>query len=83
VNGLETVVSIALAAWVALLTLVAILCVRQLVIVTRRVEVLSGSPISEDGLPIGATIPRSVRDVLPLADVAYVLLMSSTCGSCK
>ena len=81
-NSVELAVSIGLAAWVGLLTLGLVLCVRQIAVLTSRLERSSGIRLADDGLPIGMSVPSGVVDVLP-PDLSVVLLMSATCGPCR
>lgn len=73
-------------AWMATLTLVLVLTVRQIVLLTARLDAARGAiNMSADGLEIGLPVPREVLDVVPEADhdIGYVLLLSASCTPCR
>lgn len=74
-----------MALWLAVLSLVVILCVRQLGLITARL----GAPLSSDagapdGPEIGEPIPMSARRFLPdLEGVAYLFFAEAGCIACR
>lgn len=84
-SGLETVVAVAVVAWLATVTIGILLCVRQLAIVTKRLDVIGGPPAAGDaGLAVGMPVPTVVEPLLAAKeDGALILLMSATCGPCR
>lgn len=85
-TGLETFAVVAATVWLALLSLVLVLVVRQLGILTVRLD--STSPVtarSDDGPEIGSDLPQEVGDALPevLGGVRYLVLMAATCRPCR
>lgn len=85
-TGLETFAVAAAAVWLALLSLVLVLVVRQLGILTVRLD--ATSPVtarSDDGPEIGSDLPQEAAAVL--ADVRdgvrYLVLMAATCRPCR
>ncbi len=71
--------------WLGVLTLVAVLLVRQVGLLTVRLSVAGeASSLDDDGPEVGSSIPEEVVSVLPdQEDVAYLLLISSTCTPCR
>lgn len=75
-----------LAVWVAMLSVVVLLAVRQIALLTARLD--SGNvtmALDEDGLDVGFPVPPEAAQALPEATAgpAYVLLLSSNCGPCR
>jgi hypothetical protein len=83
-NSTELVVTAAGGAWLAVLSFLMLLCIRQVTILTQRVETLAGPPPSSDGgIPVGMPIPAAARRVADEDGIGnIVLLMSATCGPC-
>lgn len=85
-SDLELVVLVLVATWLGVLTLVTLLVVRQIGLITLRLD-LAHQPgsLPADGLDIGTEIPAPVAEDLPeLADgLGYVLLLSGNCGPCR
>lgn len=76
----------ALAIWLVVLSIVTVLCVRQIALLTLRLEARGDSfSFGDDGLEVGSEIDQWVADVLPVLSVgrAYVLHVSASCGSCR
>lgn len=84
-SALEAVVAVALVAWLATVSVGILLCVRQLAIVTKRLDVIGGPPSAgEAGLAVGMPVPAAVEPLLAEKENgALVLLMSATCGPCR
>jgi hypothetical protein len=84
VSGTEIILIAAVSGWLALLTFTLLLCVRQLAVLTVRVERTVGFSVADDGLPIGFSIPEEVAEVLPaVRSRAMILFMSATCSPCR
>jgi hypothetical protein len=84
---LQTVAILALAVWLSGLTLVVLLLVRQLGLITLRLDAGrdSSSPIvPREGPDVGTELPATVLDRIPaLHDgLSYLLLVSATCVPC-
>jgi len=85
-SGLELVIFIPLVCWLATLTVGTLLCIHQLTIVTKRLDLVAGPPAPGDsGLAIGMPIPPAVVELLApeTPEGALLLLMSATCGPCR
>lgn len=84
----ETVALGAAIAWMVVLTLLALALIRQLGLITVRLDRLteSGAPV-EDGLEVGSSVPSEVMAALGMtADDArpcYVLIHSALCMACR
>lgn len=86
-TGLEVAGLVTVAVWLSIVTLVLVLVVRQIALLTVRLE-NSGTErfsLADDGLEVGSTVPASALSALALSDTerAYLLLLSSTCLSCR
>lgn len=85
-SGLEITALILVNAWLAVLTVVIVLLVRQIGLITVRLS-LTGEAFSLDngGPEIGSRIPDEVASILPELDErrTYLLLLSATCESCR
>ncbi len=71
--------------WLGVLTLVVVLLVRQIGLLTVRLSVAGeATPLDNDGLEVGSSVPEDVAVVLPdqAEEHAYLLLVSSTCTPC-
>jgi hypothetical protein len=83
-SGLELGALIAVAVWLAVLSLVAVLCVRQLGILTAGFRPSEGPEIAGDGLAIGQRVPAEVRSLIPgLTDLTYLLFVETGCAACR
>lgn len=83
----EMAVFLAASAWMAILSLVVLVLVRQVGIMTIRIE-RAGPSISlgDEGPMIGTSVPIVVSDsIKPLAEAepAYLLILSSICAPCR
>ncbi len=84
-TAVEPVVVITAGVWMAVLTLAVLLCVSQLTILTRRIEIAVG-PVSamDSGPDIGMRVPLEAEHLLvDDPDGELILLMSATCGPCR
>jgi hypothetical protein len=83
-NTTELVVTAAGGFWLAVLSFLILLCIRQVTILTQRLDLMAGPPRSEDaGIPVGMPIPEAASRVVDEnAAGKIVLLMSATCGPC-
>lgn len=91
------IIALALAvAWLAGLTLVLVLAIRQVGLLTLRLDQaqpIGGHPMAvgpyhdtaNDGLALGTPLPDAVLATLPALATGthYLLLLSSTCGPCR
>lgn len=70
------------AAWLAALTLLVLVLVRQLGLISVR---LATEPTGSDpSLSIGTPLPEAVTAPFPVlrSELAYLVFLSSTCGAC-
>jgi hypothetical protein len=84
-TGLELAALLVVAAWLVVLSLVAVLCVRQVGILTAAAQMRASSGVNEadDGLAIGSRVPQEIRSLLPdIASLTYLLFLETGCGSC-
>lgn len=85
-DGLALVVLVVGASWIAVLSLIVLLLVRQVALLNVRIERGAPQLTPRQGLMVGREVPAVVRTHLPeIQDggVAYVLLMSAICGPCR
>ena len=85
-SSAEVLLLIGVAVWLAVLTLGLLLVVRQIALLTIRLdENMSHIAPNDDGLDVGHDIPDAAAAALPEAasGVAYVILISSSCGTCR
>jgi hypothetical protein len=83
-NGLQTTSLAVVATWLGLLTFAVLLCIRQLAILTERVDASFDFSPADDGLPIGASVPTSVlTEIGDEAEDALVVFLSATCKPCR
>lgn len=83
-SGAEVTLIAAVAGWLGLLTFTLLLCIRQVAVLTVRVERTVGFSVADDGLPIGFPIPEEVAETLPaVRRRLMVLFMSATCDPCR
>lgn len=82
-SPLELIALIAGTLWLGILTLGLLLAIRQISILTLRVEAGSFS-VADDGLPLGSPVPQEVLEALPLStEPVNVLVMSASCRPCR
>lgn len=85
-TGLETALVVVVAVWLAVISFVLILVVRQIGLLTVRVSFAAPEvPVDEVGLPVGTEIPDHVLDGVSAGGrpVSTLLLLSGTCGDCR
>jgi len=85
-TGLETTLVVVVAVWLAVISFVLILVVRQIGLLTVRVSFAAPEvPVDEVGLPVGTEIPDHVLDGVSAGGrpVSTLLLLSGTCGDCR
>ncbi|MDQ3936003.1 MAG: hypothetical protein M3340_15385 [Actinomycetota bacterium] len=84
-TGIELAAVIALGVWMATLSLCVALCVRQVGLLTVRVQAGAGAAEElRDGLEIGQQVPGVVQRALPSdGGVTYVLAMEAGCVACR
>lgn len=84
-SALEFVALVLTAVWLLLLTVVTLVLVRQVAILTVRLNRTGPSmDLARDGLMIGSEIPPNVVAALPeLSEgIVYLLMTSGTCAPC-
>lgn len=83
-NSTQLVVSAAGGVWLAVLSLLVLLCIRQITTLTQRLEIMAGPPRADDaGIAVGMPIPEAAARVADNNGMGkIVLLMSATCGPC-
>ena len=84
-SSVEVVTVVVVGVWLAVVSFVLLLLVRQLGLLTVLVQ-QGGPPVSmdQDGLDVGETVPDEVVSALSLnGRPTYVLLLSTTCGPCR
>jgi hypothetical protein len=85
-SGLEIGVIVLATAWLAVLTLVVLLLVRQIGLLTVRLDMAAGERTSmdDDGLAVGTQV--SARTVAALPELnsgeKYLLLFAASCDPC-
>lgn len=85
-SGFELVTLVAGAVWLALLTVVAILLVRQLGLVTLRLDGFNPQLFLEnDGPIVGSELPSQALGLLPelRSGQHHLLLISGSCTPCR
>jgi hypothetical protein len=85
-SGLEVVVVALVAVWLAVLTIVVLLLVRQIGLLTVRLE-HAGPRISmdDDGLDVGRPVPEQTLAAVPelAAGRKYAVVLSASCAPCR
>jgi hypothetical protein len=87
VSSLETVALVLVAAWLALISVLVLLLVRQVGLITVRLDRArsAGAPVA-DGLAVGEHLPPEVTDRLPdtVAQTrGYLLVLGAVCQPCR
>lgn len=85
-SDVEVVAVTVLAAWMALLTLACLLLVRQLGLITVRLDRDNAGPAPvDDGPDVGAAVPAEVSVLLPDRDTGpiFALVLSAVCAPCR
>lgn len=82
-HALEITALAAVAIWLAVLTVLALLILRQVGLLTAWMQ--QRSPILDDGLDAGTPVPEEALEVMPelKAGVGYVLFLAGNCGPCR
>lgn len=85
-TDLEVALLIVACAWLALLSVVSLLLVRQVGLLTVRLdrERSASSPVN-DGLQIGEALPERVAKILDLkgGSAGYLLVLGAICSPCR
>jgi hypothetical protein len=85
-SALETVALVAAGIWIGVLSLVVILLVRQVGLLTVRLDRQreEEAPVME-GIPLGEALPQDVVTALPAMNgsATYVLLLGGMCPPCQ
>lgn len=86
-NGLELTALLLTVGWIAVLTLTAVLLVRQVALLTVRLDRIGeeGRPVG-DGLAVRDEVPAEVARLLPSAgeeDPSFVLILGAVCNPCR
>lgn len=85
-RGIEIAVLSAGTLWLAMLSFVTVLVVRQIALITARLDA-AGSlfSVADDGLEVGNKLSQDMLSRIPelRGDLAYVLVISATCMPCR
>jgi hypothetical protein len=86
-SGLAVAALVLACVWLAVLTLVVILLVRQIGLLTVRLSVVGRQAphLHSDGPEVGSSVPEEVASALPevRSERAYVVLISAGCTPCR
>lgn len=85
-SALAVAALVLVCIWLGVLTLVAVLLVRQVGLLTVRLSVAGQAlAVENDGPEVGSNIPEDVTSALPdlEAERAYLLLISAGCTPCR
>jgi hypothetical protein len=84
-SALAVTALVLVCVWLGALTLVAVLLVRQIGLLTVRLNVASQTlSLDDDGPEVGSDVPEEVASVLPGRDErSYLLLISAGCQPCR
>lgn len=85
-NGLSIVVLGLVGLWLALLTFVLILVIRQIALLTVRLSVNGQAfSLANDGPEVGSNVSEEILSTLPVLERkrTHVLLISATCAPCR
>ncbi len=85
-SALAITALVLVCAWLGVLTLVAVLLVRQIGLLTVRLSVASQTlSLDDDGPEVGSSVPEDVASVLSdlEEDRGYLLLISAGCTPCR
>lgn len=88
-SGLEVGAVVAVVIWLAAQTLVLVLAIRQIALLTARMDRAGAGPIifgmPDDGPPVGKAVPDVVLEELPQLQIGlvHVVLLSATCTPCR
>lgn len=86
-NGLAVAALIFIGVWLAVLTLVMLLVIRQIGVLTVQLSrAVPGFSVDKDGPEIGSAIPAEIVAKLPQIDDTRritIMLISATCTPCR
>ncbi len=83
-SALAVAALVLVCIWLGVLTLVAVLLVRQVGLLTVRLSMTSQAiSLDNDGPEIGDSLPEDVASVMPEEEPAYLLLISAGCDPCR
>jgi|GEM_PF-6655988 len=84
-SGAEQVALIAGAIWLAVLTAIILLLIRQVSLLTVRLSLAApNAPMDDDGLDLASPVPASVLETLGVNGSARtVVFLSATCAPCR
>ena len=85
-SALAVAALVLVCVWLGVLTLVAVLLVRQVGLLTLRLSVAGQAlAVENDGPEVGTNLPEDVTSALPdlEAERAYLLLISAGCTPCR
>lgn len=84
-TGLELAALIAVGAWLAVLSFVALLITRQLGLVTVRLSLMAPhTPADDAGPAVGSAVPSEAGALIGRdGEATVLLLLSATCGTCR
>lgn len=85
-DGLAIAALLLVGLWLGALTLVAILCVRQIGLLSVRFAQAGGSfSLADDGPAVGSVLPAEVTATVPELGRgrAQILLVAATCTPCR
>lgn len=91
-SGLEVVALAVVAAWIAILTVLVLVTIRQVGILTLQLgsngaatTTIGDGRVPADGLPIGTKIPGEVQRAIPESAMhpSFLVLVSATCNPCR
>lgn len=84
-SGAQTVALVLAALWLAVLSLVVVLLVRQVGLIVVRLQALPSFSLQEDGPEIGSPVPDGVLALFPQHshEPLHLLMLSATCTPCR
>lgn len=90
-SGLGVAALVVTAAWLGALTVVVVLVVRQIALVTARLDHAGAEPLRvygglmDDGPALGSRVPKEVTNELPELErgLVHLILLSATCSPCR
>jgi len=86
-NGLTVAAIVVATLWLGILTLLTLLIVRQIGLLTVRLDYARGPAFDPeaDGLAIGTAVPPEARAALPTlaSEPVVLLIVSATCSPCR
>lgn len=84
-SGLEAAALFIVATWLGLLTLVIVLMVRQIALITERIDQTGVPQYIDDGPALQSRVPDVVLNAVPQLNTGTtnLLLLSATCTPCR